>query len=243
VTAKQQRRDTAGTAKTAVDGASVPQDATAAVGVADDAPAGAERFRERIVEMRRVRAGDIEPHPQNPRTHSGAQMGAVTGMLVEVGKFRPLIAFPADGLGPAGDFNRLMYADGHCREKINPDEIWTVCVTDLTRAEADKALFADATGEMAGYDPVNLDALMREVETGCEELAGMLTELAGEAGLQYGEGQADEPELKQLDTLPPPQMSWALIGIPTVRFGEIAETLELVAEIPGVILETTSNDG
>jgi hypothetical protein len=139
--------------------------------------AGIERFRERIVEMRRVRAGDIEPHPSNPRTHTGQQMGAVTGMLVEVGKFRPLIAFPADGLGPAGDFSRLMYADGHCREKINPDEVWTVCVTDLTRAEADKALFADATGEMAGYDPVLLDGLMREVETGCEELAAMMADL------------------------------------------------------------------
>jgi hypothetical protein len=178
----------------------VPQDATAAVGAADDTPVGVERFRERIVEMRRVRAGDIEPHPQNPRTHSGAQMGAVTGMLVEVGKFRPLIAFPADGLGPAGDFARLMYADGHCREKINPDEIWTVCVTDLTRAEADKALFADATGEMAGYDPAMLDELLRDVNTGCEELAEMLK------GLWEANKPDEPPEPIDEDTAPEPRI-------------------------------------
>ena len=179
----------------------MPQESPSATGVADDAPGGIERFRERIVEMRRVRAGDIEPHPQNPRTHSGAQMGAVTGMLVEVGKFRPLIAYPADGLGPAGDFGRLQYVDGHCREKINPDEIWTVCVTDLTRAEADKALFADATGEMAGYDPAMLDGLMREVETGCEELAQMMTDL----------WEANKPD----DEPPAP-----------ADFGEVDETIE-----------------
>jgi len=202
------------------------------------------RFRDRIIEIRRVRCGDIEPHPQNPRLHPGKQLAAVSGLLVEVGKAAPLLAFPADGLGPSGDFSRLMYFDGHGRQVIDPNEVWPVAVTDLTRAEADKmALAGDATGAMAEYDPDKLDSLLRVVNTGCEDLAEMLSELAGEAGLQYGEGQADEPELKQLDTLPPPQMSWALIGIPTVRFGEIAETLELVAEIPGVILETTSNDG
>ncbi|MDV7401290.1 hypothetical protein RZS08_58275, partial [Arthrospira platensis SPKY1] len=69
--------------------------------------ARAERFRERIREFRRIRAGDVEPHPKNPRTHTAAQLAAVTGLLVDVGKFRPLVAFPADGLGPAGDFSRL----------------------------------------------------------------------------------------------------------------------------------------
>jgi hypothetical protein len=52
-----------------------------------------------------------------------------------------------------------------------------VIVTDLTRAEADEALFADRTGELAGYDAVLLDSLMKEVNTGCEELQQMLTDL------------------------------------------------------------------
>jgi len=151
----------------------------AAPSVAPDARA--DRFRHRIREYRRVRAGDILPHPLNPRTHSAAQLAAVTGLLVDVGKIRPLIAFPADGLGPAGDFSRLMFADGHGRQVIDPDETWDVAVLDLTMAEATEALFADRTGELAGYDPVKLDALIREVNTGCAELQQMLDDLWSEA--------------------------------------------------------------
>ena len=40
-----------------------------------------------------------------------------------------------------------------------------------------------------------------------------------------------------------PKMTWVLIGIPTVRFGEIAEKMESLAAIEGVVLESTSNDG
>jgi hypothetical protein len=153
----------------------------AAPSVAQDARA--DRFRHRIREFRRVRAGDIEPHPKNPRTHAASQLAAVTGLLVDVGKIRPLIAFPADGLGPAGDFSHLMFADGHGRQIIDPEETWDVAVLDLTRAEADEALFADRTGELAGYDPVILDSLLRDVNTGCEELQAMLADLAEETGV------------------------------------------------------------
>jgi hypothetical protein len=48
--------------------------------------------------------------------------------------------------------------------------------------------------------------------------------------------------LKEVDVLQPPPMTWTLIGIPTVRFGEVAETIEGLAKIPGVVLEITSND-
>lgn len=160
---------------------SVPQESPAAAPPASDTSPGIERFRDRIVELRRIRAGDMVPHPKNARTHGGDQMGACTGMLVEVGKARALYGFPADGLGPAGDFSRLMVSDGHLRQKIDPDEIWPVIVLDLTRAEADKMLFGDAVGEMAGYDAVLLDSLLREVNTGCAELQQMLTDLWEEA--------------------------------------------------------------
>ena len=157
--------------------------ATAAPSVPQDATAGEtgitrpDRFRDRIRELRRVRCGDIEEHPGNIRRHGGAQMGALTGDLVERGKTRPLIAFPADGLGPKGDFDRLMFADGHGRRGIDPDEVWPVIVTDLTREEADRDLFCDSIGEMATYDPVALDAAIRAAETGCQEIADMLTQL------------------------------------------------------------------
>jgi len=41
----------------------------------------------------------------------------------------------------------------------------------------------------------------------------------------------------------PPRMAWVLIGIPTVRFGEIAALVEQVAALPEVVVETSVNDG
>ena len=199
-----------------------------------------DRFRDRIREFRRVRVGDHEPHPWNARRHPGSQMGAVTGLLVEVGKVAPLLAFPADGRGPDGDFSKLRLFDGHLRRAINPNETWWVAVTDLTRAEADLMLAAyDPTGDLATVDPVVFAELLVNVDTQCDELRSLLDSLGDNSQAEDGA----EVELKQLNTLPPPVMSWALIGIPTVRFGEIAERLESLAVVEGIIIETTSNNG
>lgn len=173
---------------------------------------GADRFRDRIVRLDRIRCGDLVPHPGNPRTHPAAQLAATTGLLVDVGKCRPLIAFPADGLGPAGDFSRLMVSDGHGRRVIDPNEVWPVAVTDLTRAEADEMLFGDTTGEMAEYDPVKLDAAIREVNTGCAELQTMLDDLWSEVqdGAVFDAAESAPPELPDGDREPFQQMTFTL---------------------------------
>lgn len=59
-------------------------------------------------------------------------------------------------------------------------------------------------------------------------------------GLETG-ADPEKPELRTVDVMPPPKMTWVLVGIPTVRFGEIAETVERLAGLPDVILETSSN--
>ena len=56
-------------------------------------------------------------------------------------------------------------------------------------------------------------------------------------------GEDGPVELKPLKIMPPPPMTWVLVGIPTVRFGEINQQVEAFAGIDGIILETTSNDG
>ena len=46
-------------------------------------------IRDRIKELRRVRAGDLRPHPKNWRTHPENQHNALRGMLAEVGYVDP----------------------------------------------------------------------------------------------------------------------------------------------------------
>src|SRR3990167_1688953 len=41
---------------------------------------------------------------------------------------------------------------------------------------------------------------------------------------------------------PPPKLAWVLIGIPLVRFSEIALDVERLAQIDGIILEQTQNN-
>jgi hypothetical protein len=42
-------------------------------------------IRDRIKELRRVRAGDLRPHPKNWPTHPDEQQNALRGILAEVG--------------------------------------------------------------------------------------------------------------------------------------------------------------
>ncbi len=159
------------------------------------------RWKDRILRLERVRAGDIQPHPQNPRTHGAKQMNVVLGSLSETGKTRALYAFPADGKGAKGDFSRLMYYDGHGRVALDPDEIWPVLVTDLTAAEVYRELIiGDASTGLAEYDANMLEAVIREAETTCQEVADFITEI-------WEENQPDpeQPEPPEEDEPPEPQ--------------------------------------
>jgi hypothetical protein len=50
------------------------------------------QIRDRVRELRRVRAGDLTPNPKNWRTHPKAQADALRGVLAEVGIADAVIA-------------------------------------------------------------------------------------------------------------------------------------------------------
>jgi hypothetical protein len=137
-------------------------------------PASKE-LEDRIVELRRVRAGDLLPNPENWRTHGDDQMAALDGILGEVGIADAVLAFPADGLGPDGDSSKLMLFDGHARTERDPDQLWPVIVTDLTLDEARKMLaVTDPLAAMAGANEARLNELLANVSTESEALLAML---------------------------------------------------------------------
>lgn len=152
------------------------------------------KIRDRIKELRRVPASDLRPNPKNWRTHPQAQQDALRGVLAEVGIADAVLAREcADG--------SLMLLDGHLRAETAPDAILPVLVLDVTEAEGDKILATlDPLAAMAEADAAKLDSLLREVETGSEALAGMLTELAEEAGVLSD----DEKEVVEDEVPEPP---------------------------------------
>lgn len=127
------------------------------------------QFRDRIVEVRKIKAQELIDNDGNWRVHPDAQKESMTGILNEVGKADVLLAYPSERAGGA-----LTLFDGHLRKNIDPGEEWTVAVTDLTDAEADKMLLIlDPLAAMAEMnarrvieltDRVNTDDLaLREV--------------------------------------------------------------------------------
>jgi hypothetical protein len=74
-----------------------------------------------------------------------------------------------------------------------------VLILDVTEDEAKKILATfDPIGAMATADAVKLDAILREVETGNEALADMLTALADKASL-YAIGEMADSDVESED--------------------------------------------
>jgi len=196
------------------------------------APAAAATIRNRIKGHRRVRASDLVPHEHNFRLHPESQRQALAGLYQQVGFARSLLAFEL----PDG---RLKLIDGHLRAEITPDMEVEVEVLDVTAEEA-KLLLAsvDPLAALAESDGAKLAELLGQVQSDSAAVQDLLAGLAEQAT----PADKDTTILQAVDTRPPPQMSWALVGIPTVRFGEIAALVEQLALVPGILLETTSND-
>ena len=91
-----------------------------------------------------------------------------------------------------------MLLDGHLRAETMPEALLPVLVLDVTESEGDKILATlDPLAAMAEAFAAKLDGLLREVETGSQALADMLTELAEQSGV------LDEAQKEIVEDEPP----------------------------------------
>jgi hypothetical protein len=117
-----------------------------------------EAIRDRVKELRRVRAGDLLANPKNWRLHPSAQRAALEGALREIGFAGALLARET----PEG---RLLLLDGHLRAEIDPELAVPVLVLDVSEAEGDTLL--------ASFDPIS--AMAERNEEAFAQLVGDLT--------------------------------------------------------------------
>jgi DNA modification methylase len=167
----------------------------------------AVKFRNRVRELRRVKAADLVPNPRNWRTHPKGQQDALRGILAEVGYADALLAREL----PDGS---LMLVDGHLRAETTPDQEVPVLVLDISEAEADKLLLSlDPLAALAETNAVALDALLREVDTGSEGLQQMYADLAEAAELYQDDAKEiveDEIPEPPVDPITKPGDLWLL---------------------------------
>jgi hypothetical protein len=162
---------------------------------ASSTPAKPDGIRDRIVELVRIRAGDLRAHPSNWRRHPAGQRAALRGVLAEIGY--------ADALIAHRDAEELVLIDGHLRQSLDPDQVVPVLVLDVDAEEAEKLLVSlDPIAALAQPDPEALGDLLGRVETSSEGLLALLGDLARSAGVGPAHLLSDPDEVPEAPSSP-----------------------------------------
>ena len=160
-------------------------------------------IRNRVRELRRVKASELVPNENNWRRHGAAQSSALKGLLAEIGYADALIAREL----PDG---RLQLLDGHLRRETTPNMEVPVLVVDVTQEEGKKILLTlDPLAAMAEADKTSVDSLLATVHTDSVAVSAMLERIAGEAASQALNDPTEVVEVPaQLDRVAELQAKW-----------------------------------
>lgn len=115
------------------------------------------KIRDRIKELRRVKASELMPNPKNWRLHPVTQENALRSILADIGFADAAIARETD----AG----LMLIDGHLRTDVASDAEIPVLIVDLDEDEADRLLATlDPIATMAEANSDMLENLIKGID-------------------------------------------------------------------------------
>lgn len=166
-------------------------------------------------------------NPKNPNAHPPAQIKLFAKILEHQGWRSPIVVSNLSGLMVAGH-GALEAA------LLNDYEAAPVDFQDFASLEDEIAhMMADnELAQLAERDKAVVESLLKELEAKDFdlELTGILETLNEPARLERVEYQR------------PPRMTYVLIAVPTVKFGEINRHIEAVAAVPETQVETTVTD-
>lgn len=172
-------------------------------------------IRDRVRELRRVRAGDLIPNPSNFRRHPENQRHVLGGVLREIGYADALLVRERED-------GKLELIDGHLRAETTPDMVVPVLVVDLTEAEAKRLLVhLDPLASMAQVDDTVLKELLGDIGKIEDSLAAeldaterWLEEVMREGGeeVEAPEAQIDRAEELQKEWKTEPGQLWVILG-------------------------------
>ena len=132
-------------------------------------------YRDRIKELRRVRASELRASPRNWRTHPPRQKEALQSVLQQVGYADALLAREADD-------GALELIDGHLRAETTPNMLVPVLVLDVSQQEADVILAThDPLTGMAEHNTSALAELLSDTHINSDELNQALAGLVEES--------------------------------------------------------------
>jgi len=137
-------------------------------------------IRNRVTEMRVIRAEELQDNEGNWRFHPQFQRDSLRGILETVGIGDALKAYDSERQGG------LTLIDGHLRKEDYPNAGWPVLILDVNDDEADILLATlDPLAAMAEADVAAIDALTADVKTD-DTISAMLAAIQSEAALEAG---------------------------------------------------------
>ncbi len=152
-------------------------------------------IRDRITELRRVKASQLRPHPKNWRVHPPRQQDILRGVLAEIGYADALLARQL----PDGSLELI---DGHLRAETTPDMEVPVLIVDLDDQETAKLLaLHDPLTSLATAERPVLVELLGDVTTENGAVQSLLDDLLEPADVASDVSfDASSPEIPIPDT-------------------------------------------
>lgn len=138
----------------------------------------AKTWRSRRVKSGQIRAGDIVPHPNNPKIHPPEQRSAVGASIDELGQLMPIVI----------NVNNGYLVDGHERAwqalNLGEDTLVDVDYVDLSEDEHKKALIiVDRVGHLSQWDRELTELLMQTVQSDDERMQNVFASLGEDLGI------------------------------------------------------------
>jgi DNA modification methylase len=193
------------------------------------------QIRDRIQELRRVRAGDLKENAKNWRLHPERQRRALRGLLREIGYADALLAREENG--------ELILVDGHLRRSLDPDQVLPVLVLDVTAEEADLLLATlDSLAGLAEPDPERLERLLSGVDSASASVQELLAEVARGAGLPVIVGRTDPDEIPETPPARTKRGDLWILGRHRLACGDVRLAEQITALMGGSLADCLWTD-
>ena len=128
------------------------------------------QIKNRIKELRQVKASELIPNAKNWRRHPKWQHDGMRAVLENIGYAGALIAYENEG--------QLVLIDGHLRQEMTPDEEVPVLILDVNEQEADILLATyDPLTAMANEEGAVLHELLGGIESQNDEMRTLLEDI------------------------------------------------------------------
>lgn len=193
------------------------------------------KFQDRIRELRRVKASELNANPKNWRKHSKRQKDAFKEILSSVGFAEALIAYEDED-------KELVLINGHMRTgTVGKNDMIPVLVLDVTEEEADTLLLTmDPLASLSGIEKDNLKLLLEGAEFEDGALSEIMSDLATDAQLDLTpsipeEDEEDEGghEEEEEDEAPPSHVRMLNLFLDDETFPEFTELVEKLSDVYG----------